>query len=338
MKFVALCHIKPGMVLARPICNENDITLLGKNVVLTQHFCDKIQDLCCVNGIYVYDEYDLIDKQEFKDVTEEKARKEYVKSGKLFHLDAISYFSTSIVNKVRNSSKVSYLLLDLFNHSKKVFEHSIRVANVAVAIGVGLGFSNEELSNLAMAALLHDIGKIKVDKSIINKKGPLTPEEKNIKRNHPILGYEVVKSNPKIDSTVKCGILMHHENIDGSGYPKGIQGDEIYKFAKIIRIADVYDAIINEDTLKKPYAVNEALEYMMSKVGVLFDEEIFKVFLNYIEIFKVGDIVMLSTNNKALVVENHNNYALRPTIELNNKRIDLHTSKKALNIVIKNKC
>lgn len=337
MKFVALCHIKPGMVLARPIYNKNNVTLLGRNVTLTETFCNKMQELSCVKGIYVYDEYDLIDKKEFKDVVDEKTRKAMVERNENFHLDAVTFFGTSIVNNAQNSSRVSHLLLDIYNYSIETFEHSIRVAEIAVTMGIGLGYSNQELSNLATAALLHDIGKIKIDSSIISKNGQLTPEERTIINQHTLLGYEILKNNPRIDSTIKCGILMHHENEDGSGYPKGIKGNEIYKFAKIIHIADVYDALISNRTYKKAFDTSNVIEYMMSKANIVFDLEMLKVFLKYVEIFKVGDRVVLSTNEIALVVENHHNYMLRPTIELNDEKIDLSTNKNYLNVVVKRK-
>lgn len=321
MRFVALYHIKPGMVLARPICNKNNVTLLGRNVTLTKTFCDKIQELVCVKGIYIYDEYDLIDKKEFKDVVDEKTRKLMVERNEHFHLDTITFFGTTIVNNTKSSSRISHLLLDIYNYSIETFEHSIRVAEMAVTIGIGLGFSNQELSNLATAALLHDVGKIKIDKSIISKQGQLTLEERTIINQHTLLGYEIVKNNPRIDSTIKCGILMHHENEDGSGYPKGIKGNEIYKFAKIIHIVNVYDALINKRAYKEAFNTIEVMEYMMSKAGIIFDFEILKVFLKYVEIFKVGDKVILSSNEIATIVENHHNYMLRPTIEINGKKL-----------------
>ena len=133
-------------------------------------------------------------------------------------------------------------------------------------------------------------------------------------KTHSQLGYDKLKGNINISSKTKMGVYMHHENMNGSGYPLGLRGDQIYMFAKIIHIADVYDAITNDRPYKKAQSPQEALEFLMNNAGKLFQPEYVRAFITYIPIYPKGRNVILSDDSVAVVVENRQYHTLYPVV------------------------
>ena len=155
--------------------------------------------------------------------------------------------------------------------------HSERVSKIAVEIGEILGLSNDELNLLKIGGLLHDIGKLGIPQTIINKPAKLTKEEYEVVKKHPEIGYEILKSIGELKDILPI-ILYHHERCNGSGYPEGLKCDEIPKLAKIVAVADVIESMTTERPYKKALTLEETLEYLKENAGrdKLFDEEIVK--------------------------------------------------------------
>lgn len=140
--------------------------------------------------------------------------------------------------------------------------HSERVSRVSVAIGQRLGMDEEELETLRISALLHDVGKIGIDDSILKKPSALTDEEYEIMKTHPQRGYKIMKNIPAMKHFLP-GMYMHHEMIDGQGYPQGLKGDEIPLQAMIVSVADTFDAM----TIDRPYSKGMELDAALSRIG-----------------------------------------------------------------------
>ncbi|SHH23033.1 HD-GYP domain-containing protein [Thermosipho atlanticus] len=165
------------------------------------------------------------------------------------------------------------------NHSKKVVDLSVEIANL-------LGISDpEEIEAIKYGAILHDIGKIGIPESILNKPSKLTAEEFEIMKKHTIYGEKIIKSIPGWDLVAEI-IRHHHENWDGSGYPDGLKGDEISLRAQIISIADVFTALTEDRPYRKALSEEEALEIIRNMVGQKFSEKIYTVFLEALRRFK----------------------------------------------------
>ncbi len=160
--------------------------------------------------------------------------------------------------------------------------HSIRVCMLAVRTGIALGLSEGEIQVLADAALLHDIGKIAVAPEILDEPGGLTSELMGEVRRHPEYGYNVLKRMKGISVMVRNAVYEHHENVDGSGYPRGLAGEEISMAARIIHIADVYDALVSERCYKKAMRSDDAVEYLLTEAGKMFDRKILTVFVEQV--------------------------------------------------------
>ncbi len=160
--------------------------------------------------------------------------------------------------------------------------HSTRVASYSTKIATKLGWSTQEVQNLHYVALLHDIGKIGVSDAILNKSSTLTPIEYEIIKSHTIIGGEIVKDINLIHQ-VKEGVLYHHERYDGTGYPEALKGEEIPMIARILAVADAYDAMTSERTYQKKMSKDEVMLEFRECSGTQFDPKIASLFLHMLE-------------------------------------------------------
>lgn len=161
--------------------------------------------------------------------------------------------------------------------------HSERVTKFAEAIGREINLSEDQMRVLTISAILHDIGKIAVPEQILDKPGKLTDEEFAVVKKHPQAGADIIASIPSYDKILP-GILHHHERWDGTGYPKGIQQKNIPLFARIICIADVYDALTEDRPYRKAWSREQVVKFFEEQKGRMFDSELVEIFLTLPEI------------------------------------------------------
>ncbi|NLA57426.1 MAG: HD-GYP domain-containing protein [Firmicutes bacterium] len=170
------------------------------------------------------------------------------------------------------------LLNTLFEKNPREEQHSERVAELCVLIGKSLGLNREQLEELKLTGLLHDIGKIVVDEAILNKATNLDEREwKHIQR-HPVVGYRLLNFVPGM-SSVAAAILAHHERWDGTGYPRGLKGEEIPVNARIVAVADAYDAMVSFRPYRNSLTHEEAVEELQQRSGTQFDPRIIQAFV-----------------------------------------------------------
>ncbi len=148
--------------------------------------------------------------------------------------------------------------------------HSERVARISVAIGKEMNLPEDELEALRISALLHDVGKIAIDDSILKKPAALTSEEFDIMKTHPVKGYKIMSQIPGMDAFLP-GMYMHHEMVNGEGYPQGLKGDEIPLQGKIVSVADTFDAMTIDRPYSKGMVLSEALDRIRGLVGTRYD-------------------------------------------------------------------
>lgn len=154
---------------------------------------------------------------------------------------------------------------DLYTHG-----HSERTARLAVKLGLRMRMSPDRLRAIARGAFLHDLGKIGIPDHILNKPGKLTPDERAIVETHPELGYEMASAAPSLKEALSI-ILHHHERVDGQGYPKALKGAEIPLEARVVAVADVWDALTSDRAYRKGWSAQEALAHIEAGVGTHFD-------------------------------------------------------------------
>jgi putative nucleotidyltransferase with HDIG domain len=195
----------------------------------------------------------------------------------------------NLLNQIRSNylCTVKSLANSLEEKDQYTKNHCERVTEYSLVIAKKMGLNDEELLSLEFAGLLHDIGKIGIPDEIINKKGMLTYEEYEVIKRHPEMGYDLLKSMAFLDSSNRI-LLQHHERIDGKGYPYGLGDQEIDKLAKILAIADAYDAM----TTVRPYRMDrlsreQVITEFVSHKNTQFDENIVDIF---VDILSGGDI------------------------------------------------
>jgi HD-GYP domain-containing protein (c-di-GMP phosphodiesterase class II) len=178
--------------------------------------------------------------------------------------------------------------------------HSERVARISVAIGKQLNLPEDELEALRISALLHDIGKIAIDDAILKKPAALTPEEFEIMKTHPVKGYKIMSQIPAMKDFLP-GMYMHHEMVNGQGYPQGLKGEEIPLQAKIVSIADTFDAM----TIDRPYSKGMLMDVAIEKIGELvnvrYDPDVYQALVRGC---KAGDIGRGVVQFRAAATEN----------------------------------
>jgi len=216
---------------------------------------------------------------------------------------------------IRNPDALS-LLTNLKNQDSYTADHSMNVCMIALVFGRHLGLSKEPLNELGLGALLHDIGKMKTPSEILNKPGKLTDKEMDVMRYHPIMGRDLLMKSPGISSIVIDVAYSHHERQNGGGYPRGVMGDKISLFGKMVAIVDVYDAITSDRCYHKGMIPMDALQNIYKWRGEHFDPYLAEQFIQCIGTYPVGSIVELSNQEIGIVVSVNQQKRLLPEVML----------------------
>jgi len=190
-------------------------------------------------------------------------------------------FAYNMVDYILQEGRAARSLLTIAIHEYYTYTHSVNVAAVGTLFAKELGFKDEDLKHFCAGILLHDIGKTRINTDILNKKGKLTKEEFEEVKRHPEMGVEILKETGNGFTDEYFIALQHHENYDGTGYPRGLKGDEILRCGKIARIIDVYDALTTDRPYAKAIRPFAALVEMKEKMINCFDRTLFKEFVRF---------------------------------------------------------
>lgn len=324
MEYVSVDNLKEGIRVAQNIHDSQGRLLVGCGSRLTSVLIARLRILG-VSDIYVESDESkgiltsaaISDSSQIKSVTALNA----------VDVDKIASNAASLVMELGSS------LLDTDMNSISLYDtvtaqHSLNVAIYAVVMAKALGFDDTRTGQLAQAGMLHDIGKLLVPKEIIQKPGKLTDMEREEIKKHSQLGYDLLKERWDIWSVVRVGVLEHHETENGNGYPSGLMGSKIHDFAKILHVADVYDALIAKRSYKESWSSQKAMKYLEDNKGILFSPEVVDVFKKVVPVYRKGSSVTLNTGQEAIIVKNIMSALDRPIIRLRDsgKEVDLRDS------------
>jgi len=209
-----------------------------------------------------------------------------------YDLDILNFIANSVGIGMENSHLLSQLQVTYIQTLRSLISiveakdpytkgHTERVASYALALANRLGLPDEDLRRIIFSSLLHDIGKMGVLDNIINKPGPLTPEEWELMKAHPVVGAQIVENMEFLPGVVEI-VRHHHESYDGKGYPDGIAGTNIPYGARIVTVADSFDAMTTDRPYRKALTHDEAVKRLIEGAGRQFDADMVKVFVAYV--------------------------------------------------------
>ena len=349
MRYINVDNIKQGMILGQDIWDSNGFLLLRRGQKFYDAYINRLLNLGII-GVYIDDEY--TEDIEIHPVIKDATRMAAVKNIRNLYMTttANSKLSDKIVDEAVDA--LQQMVDEIFFCSEPIYDvrefktekdysyyHSINMATISMIMGTDLKLKKPEIKTLGVCAAFCDIGLGAIDQDLLERKGNLTENEIDVIHKHPSLGFSMIKEKYSIHSRVGQGVLHHHERWNGSGYPEGLVGENISLFARIIAVADVYDALVSARPYRPAVPPQEAFEFVMANGGILFDPAVVRVFTRKVAAYPIGTKVLLSDGSTAIVKENHFDMALRPMVKVisdpkNLRIIDLKNDPGARNLTI----
>ncbi|MDF3000581.1 MAG: hypothetical protein K0Q48_700 [Bacillota bacterium] len=326
MRFVPTYCLREGMILGDNLYNNYGDLMLTRGTVLSREYVKAIERLQ-YNGVYIED--DISKDIQIINIINDSVRAQTVKGIKdiFIHCEkgspevktdikSAKLQIENIVDQIFANKHLMVNMIDMKVFDDYTYYHSVNVAVLSIVLGVALDLERDQLCNLGFAALLHDIGKVFINKDVLNKPGKLNPAEFEEIKTHSLLGCNHIKKGYGVSNSSYMGILDHHEKYEGGGYPNNLKGDKISWYGRIIAVADVYDALTSDRPYRKAMLPSDAMEYIMASTMSLFDPKVVEVFVKKIAPYPIGTCVRLSNGLTGIVVENYEELCMRPRVRI----------------------
>ncbi|MDU4695639.1 MAG: HD domain-containing protein [Paenibacillus sp.] len=316
MRFISIEDIEPGQHLGKTVYSANGTVLLSAGVQLTVFMINTLKRIG-VTMLYIKDP-DFEDV-EVEDVLSESTKQtvfrdmsetlQAIRSGKDWSTRKISNSVDSLLTDVLNSKEVLLQLTDIRTADNAGYLHAVNVSLISSMIGLNLGLGYSQLKDLAIGALLHDIGK--------SLELPEGADPEDPKNHHTWRGYELLRHKREFNLLIAHTALQHHERPDGNGMPRGLAGDEIHLFPRIVAVANMYDNLISGGSKDgRVLLPHEACEHLMACSEQELDHEVLVEFTRIISVYPNGTSVRLGTKETGVVVRQHRGLPGRPVIRI----------------------
>lgn len=331
MRLISTDRCQEGMTIGKSIFNEAGKVLIQEGVQLSPRMIERLLDLH-ISKVYIQDQKTegIVAESILSDQTKQMALKTIhdnfniiVKSNPKNMVISSGEMSKSfrqtvkaILSDIKGHKKAISVLTDVCSHDQYTFQHSLNVTIYTLAIASKYSFTEQQLIEIGLGAILHDVGKIMVPYNILAKPDSLNDEEFEMIKKHPIDGFNILRKMEGIPLLCAHCAYQHHERLNGSGYPRGIGEKDIHLYAKIIGIADVFDALTSDRSYRKAMLPHLAMELIYSGAGTLFDYDLVTLFRNTISIYPIGITVKLSNGMTGVVVDQNNQLPSRPIIRI----------------------
>ncbi|MGE5701919.1 MAG: HD-GYP domain-containing protein [Clostridia bacterium] len=335
MRLIPIEQCQPGARLARTIFSDTGATLLAKGVILTESILERLGKLQ-IPFLYIEDQYtnSMVPDVEISEETRRQAL-ELIQRTFQTVLDQpdqlITLFSDEQLGS-RIKEVMSNLIKELLQNRSAMnllgtscaidhylFSHSFQVTLYALAVSTRLGLTNQELMKIGIGAMLHDVGKMLIPVTILQKPGMLTDAEFDIMKRHAELGFALLQNSdsndPLLQFAAECA-LSHHERCDGSGYPRGLKQEQIDPMVRILSVCDVFDALSSHRVYRRAMLPHVAMEILFGGVGKHFDQRIVEAFRDTIALYPLGLFVTLNTGESGVVIGYNQGMPSRPIIRI----------------------
>lgn len=323
MRMVSVSYVEAGSVLAQPVVDSAGRVLLRTGVVLTEVYIQRLQRLGFatlsiedpnLEDVKIHMAIEPRTKEKAYDAV--KSVRDCVETNRLLRMNELRSTVQRMIADLLGGHDVLGYLTDVKGYDEYTFHHSVNTTILALVLGLSCGYKEENLLEIGLGTLMHDIGKIKVPAAILNKKDPLTKEEFDIIRCHATDGYKLLRQNEDMGLIAAHVALQHQERWDGSGYPRGLKGKDIHEYGRIAAIADVYEALTSSRVYRGANEPYQAYEYVMANAGVLFDPQLVNIFAQHIAIYPNGSGIVLSNGQRGNVVKQNLGYPSRPWVRI----------------------
>lgn len=331
MRLVSTFSLANGDELSKPIYNEKGQILIHEGVPLTTRMINRLTE---IGVTYVYIEDEVTNDIESQSPISDRVRVEAVNTIKntfdtmsgsddvansfIFDKTGEKMLDTvrHILSEVQGHNEVISLLSDVFTYDDYIFTHSLNVTIYALALGTELGLPSRKLEELGYGAMLHDVGKVLVPQDVLLKPGKLTDEEFEQVKEHSEAGFNMLRKMPTVPLTAAHCAYQHHERLDGSGYPRGLTEKDIHLYAKILGIADVFDAVTSNRVYRNAMLPHEGLEILYAGAGTLFDQKMIQAFRKSVAAYPNGITVNLSDGRKGIISRQNKHVSDRPVVRI----------------------
>ncbi|HXV06977.1 MAG TPA: HD-GYP domain-containing protein [Burkholderiales bacterium] len=237
-----------------------------------------------------------------------------IQVGKGLEIEAVESVVEDLVESIIRHPGALQLVSRMREADESSYTHALQVGVLLVSFGRELGFSRDELTHLGQVGMLLDIGKLRIDQRILNKRAHLTPKEFDEVKRHVEYGLEIIEASAVAHPDVVTGVAQHHERLNGSGYPQGLQDPEISPIGKMAGIVDTFSALTSIRPHAEPLSPYAAMQQLQGWADTYFNSGLVELFIQAIGIFPVGTLVELSTGELAVVLEQSRPRRLKPKV------------------------
>ena len=350
IKKILTSQAEPGMIVAEDVYTFSNQLIISKNTQITDRIITRlkfysIQSIKIVltdEHVNAPDEKPVMDEsysekvkksEEFKRFNDNFIKStDFIKNSlndivasnmKNIDTDALLNQTNALISGARNGSHMFDMLHCMRDYDDLTYAHSVNVALICNVLGRWLKFSRKDLDTLTLCGLLHDIGKISIPPEIVEKPGKLTDDEFQIIKMHTLKGYETLK-NKDINIHVQMSAMMHHERCDGSGYPMGIKSAQIDRMAKVVMVADVYDALTSARVYRGPLCPFEAIRIFEREGLSKYDPRCIMTFLEHVNDTYLNNRVLLNNKQEGVIIMTNHSRPSKPLIKIGKEFLDLN--------------
>jgi HD-GYP domain-containing protein (c-di-GMP phosphodiesterase class II) len=320
MRYVNIEMVESGQYLGRTIFASNGAILLSDGVQLTVYMINTLRRIG-VTMIYFKEAY--LNDVEIVDIVSEENKRlvmkrmgetfDSLRSGKEFSTKNISVSIDRMIEDVIKNKEVLVQLSDIRTKDNEMYVHAMNVCTISALIGINMGLTQQQVKELAIGALLHDVGKIEL---ITDDASP------DLKRHHTWRGFELLKNKREFSLLIAHVAFQHHETLNGEGIPRKLEGEQIHIYAKIVAVANIFDNLLYNPVDGKRMLPHDACEQMMALAGTRIDHEVLIHFLRTVSIYPTGSSVRLSTKESGVVVGQHRGLPGRPIVRVAKQEFD----------------